>query len=138
MKLQMMLELDCDFRFIGLVNTAYQWLSAHQRRLVAQARRLGLIKSNARVLYFRRDECVACRVQGHYLSQLDNDGGAIIETVDVDRRPELAQQYNVLSLPTTILLDAHGQARYINLGLAPKYKLAQQLNNMQQGVAALG
>jgi hypothetical protein len=42
----------------------------------------------------------------------------------------MAQQYRVLTLPTTILLNAGGEVKEINYGLTTWPKLQFQLNSM--------
>ena len=46
--------------------------------------------------------------------------------VMVDRSPELAQQYGVLSIPT-VLLFRHGQVAKQIVGAMPKSRLLQEL-----------
>lgn len=50
--------------------------------------------------------------------------------VDVTAQPELANRWRVFTTPTTYILDAGGQARYVNIGLADEDKLCAQLDNV--------
>jgi hypothetical protein len=50
-----------------------------------------------------------------------------VKQVDVSERPDLASQYKVLTLPTTVVLDSQGQVTHINYGVAHQSKLEAQL-----------
>ncbi len=50
--------------------------------------------------------------------------------VDVTEQPNLAQAWGVLSIPTTFLIDAEGQARGINHGVASADRLRRQLEGL--------
>jgi len=87
----------------------------------------------ATLLQFSTEFCAYCPATRRVLGGLAdrNDG---VEHVDVDltRSPELAQRFNVLQTPTTLLLDGSGAVRG-RIGGAPKpaeleASLAQILN----------
>jgi thioredoxin-like negative regulator of GroEL len=50
----------------------------------------------------------------------------------VTQQPELAAQYGVWSLPTTIVLDMQGKVVAVNQGVAAEYKLRAQLASTNQ------
>jgi thioredoxin-like negative regulator of GroEL len=50
-----------------------------------------------------------------------------VREVDVAAEPTLAQRFKVMSLPTTVVLDADGRARAVNAGFAPAPVLQRQL-----------
>jgi thioredoxin-like negative regulator of GroEL len=50
-----------------------------------------------------------------------------VEIVDVTEKPDVAAQYGVWSLPTTIVLDAQRKVIAINQGVAHEYKLREQI-----------
>lgn len=83
------------------------------------------------LLYFRSETCAVCPTQARYLEQVMGDeagnGRVTLHTINVDREPDRAKQYGVMTLPTTMLLDSAGQVREINYGLTPPHKLRQQL-----------
>lgn len=117
--------------FIGmLVVIAYLILSRWQRRRATVVNQTMAAPSQARLLYFRSKTCGACIAQGHYLAQLDDLHQTLIESIDVEQQPELARQYNIMTLPTTILIDDSGSARHINPGLADPFKLTRQLEGL--------
>jgi thioredoxin-like negative regulator of GroEL len=81
------------------------------------------------LLYFRADSCAVCPAQSRYLDPVAEawDGRVSIRRIDAEREPELAARYAVFSLPTTILVDAHGQVRHVNYGLTDAGKLGRQV-----------
>jgi hypothetical protein len=50
--------------------------------------------------------------------------------IDATARPDLAKTWGVMSVPTTFLLDARGQARYVNNGVTRAEKLMEQLKSL--------
>jgi thioredoxin-like negative regulator of GroEL len=50
-----------------------------------------------------------------------------VEIIDVTQQPDVAAQYGVWSLPTTIVVDARRAVVAINQGVAPEHKLRAQL-----------
>lgn len=85
-----------------------------------------------RVLYFRSDGCASCATQARFLEQLRGDSAEsaplTVDTIDVERQPDAAARYGVLTLPTTIVVDRDGRVAHVNYGLADARKLARQLN----------
>lgn len=106
---------------------AYLLLNYWPRRRAAVANQQKGTPGHTRVLYFHSEHCGACRTQGYYLAQLDDSHRALIEPIDIEQSPELARQYNILTLPTTILIDREGRVRYVNSGLVNPFKLTRQL-----------
>lgn len=83
------------------------------------------------LLYFRGDGCAVCPAQGRYVDQLAAQWDNLaVERIDAERDPETAARYRVFSLPTTILVDAAGQVRHVNYGLADAQKLGRQLASL--------
>jgi thioredoxin-like negative regulator of GroEL len=85
------------------------------------------------IVYFTTPDCAPCKtIQRPALNQLSNLMGDKLEVVEIDatERPDLAQQWGVMSVPTTFLLDARGEARYVNNGVARVEKLMEQLQTL--------
>jgi len=53
-----------------------------------------------------------------------------VEEVDAPASPELAKRYQVLTLPTTVVLDAAGRAQAVNYGLANTQRLLEQVDTI--------
>ena len=85
------------------------------------------------IVYFTTPDCVPCKtVQRPAINQVSKLLGERLQVVEVDatERPDLAKTWGVLSVPTTFLLDARGQARYVNNGVTRAEKLMEQIQNL--------
>jgi thioredoxin 1 len=107
------------------------WLGwqLYKSRLLRQMQP-GVASGKPTLLYFTGEYCAVCKFQqapiveqlaAAFADQL------IVQRYDVADRPELAQQYKVMTLPTTVVLDEAGRAVSVNYGLAAKPKLQTQL-----------
>ena len=84
------------------------------------------------ILYFTGVNCTICHTaQKPALESLRAllDSGVVIREVDVADEPELARSYRVMSLPTTIVLNADGEVRAINAGFASVDRLRSQVES---------
>ncbi len=82
------------------------------------------------ILYFTTPDCVPCRtVQGPAIEELSAQYGERLQIIKVDasQRIDLANAWGVLTVPTTFIIDAHGQPRHVNNGVTPAPRLRQQL-----------
>ena len=85
------------------------------------------------IVYFTTPDCVPCKtVQRPALDQVSTLFGENLHVVEIDatERPDLAKTWGVMSVPTTFLLDARGQARYVNKGVARAEKLMEQIQTL--------
>ena len=92
------------------------------------------------ILYFTTPDCQVClTTQKPALKRLEAELGAGIQIIEVDAtaQHDLADYWGVLSVPTTFIIDAHGQPRHINHGLTGKDKLRRQIEDTLQGSADL-
>ena len=81
------------------------------------------------LLYFTTSTCAPCKtIQRPAIQRLQERIGERLEVVEVDAssQPEIASQWGVLSVPTTFIIDAEGNPRYVNHGVAPLDKLQRQ------------
>jgi len=91
------------------------------------------------VLYFTGETCTICHTaQRPALRALSAtlDPGIEIREIDIAVEAELARRYRVMSLPTTIVLDAAGQITDINVGFTTGEVLRRQLVDAGMPVAA--
>ena len=82
------------------------------------------------ILYFTTPTCAPCRtIQAPAIEELRAQFGARLQIVKVDasEKTELADQWGVLSVPTTFIIDAQGRPRHVNNGVTPATKLRLQL-----------
>lgn len=109
------------------------WL--FNQRLLGRAQNLavslvGELPNKPMIVYFTTPDCAPCKtVQRPALSKLLTLTGDSVQVIEIDatQRPDLAKQWGVMSVPTTFLLDARGEARYVNNGVTRVEKLMEQL-----------
>ena len=129
---------DIPLRFIlaiviiGLGAAAY-WLVNH--RLLMRAKHniftlFNKLPNKPVIVYFTTPDCVPCKtVQRPALDKVRTLLGEKLQVIEIDafERPDLAKRWGVMSVPTTFLLDARGEARYVNNGVARAEKLMEQI-----------
>jgi thioredoxin 1 len=89
------------------------------------------------IVYFTTPDCAPCKtVQRPALNQVRRLLGEKLEVVEIDatQRPDLAKVWGVMSVPTTFLLDASGEARFVNNGVTRAEKLMEQLDTFSDFV----
>lgn len=82
------------------------------------------------ILFFSGATCTVCHTaQRPALDRLAPAVAGLVEVreVDVADEPGLARRFKVMSLPTTVVVDAEGRARAVNAGFAPAPVLQRQL-----------
>ena len=96
-------------------------------------------KAHVRILAFSTLDCQQChRLQAPALQRVLEARGDTVAIVDIDATtsPELAQRYQVLTVPTTVILDATGQAHAVNYGFANTKRLLEQVDAVLAEVAS--
>jgi thiol-disulfide isomerase/thioredoxin len=86
------------------------------------------------VVYFTTPDCVTCKAaQRPALRALESQLDGKVQVIEVDAlsQPDLARKWNVLSLPTTFILDRNGTPRQVNHGFASAAKLMSQLQRVK-------
>jgi thioredoxin 1 len=105
------------------------WLRRMERNpLVGLGGRIGV----PAILYFTTPDCVPCKtVQAPAIEILQAQFGERLQVIKIDaaERNDLADAWGVLSVPTTFIIDAQGQPRHVNNGVASAAKLRQQLRD---------
>lgn len=85
-----------------------------------------VLKSDKPVLVdFWATWCGPCRRQAPVIDELAEEGYAVGK-VDVDQEPDLAQQYQVMSIPTLLVFKGGKEANRM-VGLTPKNTLKELL-----------
>ena len=85
------------------------------------------------IVYFTTPDCAPCKtVQRPAINHVSKLFGENLQVVEIDaiERPDLAKIWGVMSVPTTFLLDARGEARYVNNGVARAEKLMEQIQTL--------
>ena len=117
------------------------------RRFVGMQRRLALtatpmasnnVDVNAslslvRILAFSSDDCRQCHeLQIPALQRVLEARGTKVSVAEVDapNSPDLTQRYRVLTVPSTVVMDAQGRARAVNYGFASTQRLLEQVDEV--------
>lgn len=82
------------------------------------------------LVYFTTPTCAPCKtIQRPTIERMKSNLGQWFQVIEVDASNQLdvAQEWGVVSVPTTFVIDADGKPRYVNHGLASADKLIQQL-----------
>ncbi len=84
------------------------------------------------LLYLYTTQCGQCRQQARTVDTLQARLGDAfrVRRLDALTEPDLAARYEVRTVPTTVVLDASGQARAINYGLAALDLLERQIRQV--------
>jgi thioredoxin-like negative regulator of GroEL len=132
----LLLRLALAAVLIAVGVAAYWGWNRLQLRRLSRAATASLLGLETRprgvpaVLYFRTPDCVVCAAaQRPALDRLAGELGPAVHIIEIDAaaQPAVADYWGVLSVPTTFVVDAQGQPRAVNHGLASKDKLRRQL-----------
>ena len=121
---------------IILLGLGAYWLL--NQRLLSRAKNninsvLSPLPNKPVIVYFTTPDCAPCKtVQRPALDKLMTLLGEKLHIVEIDaaERPDLAKIWGVMSVPTTFLLNAKGEARYVNNGVARAEKLMEQIQTL--------
>jgi thioredoxin-like negative regulator of GroEL len=117
----------------GIVVLAVAGLEAY-RSSHARRRAVGVTSAPAAdpyILYFTGENCTVCRT--HQEPALAKLGQVRVDKVDAIAERELADRFQVYTLPTTVVMTAEGRALHVNYGYAPAQKLDRQLAEARSG-----
>ena len=83
------------------------------------------------VVDFWAEWCGPCRQLAPIIDELSKDfeGKAVVGKVDVDKEPDLAQNYSVRSIPTIVFIK-NGEVADRAVGASSKEQLAQKINEL--------
>ena len=99
----------------------------------------GSQQSPIRILAFSSEDCHQChRLQTPALRRVIEARGerVYVEEIDAPSSPELTQRYKVLTLPTTVVLDAAGYVHAVNYGFANTQRLLEQVDKVLLAIAS--
>ena len=85
------------------------------------------------ILYFTTPVCAPCKtIQRPAIQRLHEQMGDCLQVVEIDAtaQPEVADEWGVLSVPTTFIIDAKGLPRHVNRGVATVDKLWRQIQSL--------
>jgi thiol-disulfide isomerase/thioredoxin len=135
------MSVDILIRFVlalGIIGVSIFLYKAVNRRLLlrAQSNMFSLFNTpldKPVIVYFTTPDCAPCKaIQRPALNQLSGLMGDTLRVIEIDatQQPDVARRWGVMSVPTTFLLDAGGNARYVNTGVARIEKLMDQLRTL--------
>ncbi len=90
-------------------------------------------RSHIRILAFSSEDCYQChQLQAPALQRVVAARGDSVTVVEVDATTEheMVQTYHVMTVPSTVILDATGQAHAINYGFANTQRLLAQVDEI--------
>lgn len=123
-------RLVITFVIIGGLGLLWLGWSYYKGRLVRSIQIKKDSTGRPTLLYFAADYCAACKFQQAPIIEkiAANRGDSIVvEKFDVTQHPDVATKYKVLTLPTTVVINADGQVAHINYGVTQESKLELQL-----------
>lgn len=111
------------------------WRRRKLRRLGQDSPLAGLVPAGRpAVVGFSTPQCIECRArQAPALARL---GATLGDTITVRalsalEHPELVAKLGILTVPATVVVDAQGRARHVNLGYASERTLVSQLDSVR-------
>jgi len=80
---------------------------------------------------FAAEWCPPCKVLSPIVEEIakEYEGRAVVGHLDVDKAPDLARRYRVLSIPTIIFFK-NGEAVELSIGAVPKQRLTEILDKL--------
>jgi hypothetical protein len=114
------------------------WRAQHLHSLARRTPFAGIIPpGKPAVVCFSTPGCVECRTrQAPALARLSANLGdrVMVRTLPVSEYPHLVDHLGILTAPATVVIDATGEVRFVNLGFADVEKLATQVNSIAHPV----
>jgi len=89
--------------------------------------------SLVRILAFSSDDCRQCHeMQIPALQRVLDARGSRVSVAEIDapNSPELTQRYRILTLPSTVIMDAAGRTHAVNYGFANTQRLLDQVDEV--------
>ncbi len=132
-----------SFLIVLIVWSGRRFVEAQRRRALAAVPFIGhgvemnVGLSQVRILAFSSDDCRQCHeMQIPALHRVLNARGNKVSVAEVDapNSPDLTQRYKILTLPSTVIMDAAGRARAVNYGFANTQRLLEQVDEVLANV----
>jgi thioredoxin-like negative regulator of GroEL len=95
-------------------------------------------RASVRILAFSSADCHQCHTMQTPALQRVTEARKYqvsVEEIDAPGSPELTQRYQVLTVPTTVVLDATGHVHAVNYGFANTQRLLEQVDGVLSAVA---
>lgn len=82
----------------------------------------------SKILKFSADFCGPCKALKRNLKDLDFP----IEEIDIVDNPEMAEEYDIRSIPTLIYLDENGKTVYRSVGIVTKESILKKIDELNE------
>ena len=118
---------------VGLGVLAYRLLLSTQRWQAAHASGRDRTLGRPALFVFTSPTCAPCKLQQMPIVDrlmVSLSDRIDLRLIDVTEQPDVAAQFGVWSLPTTIVLDDEGRVEAINQGVASEKKLREQFERL--------
>jgi hypothetical protein len=96
-------------------------------------------RASVRILAFSSADCHQCHtMQTPALQRVTaaRNCQVSVEEIDAPASPELTRRYQVLTVPTTVVLDATGRVHAVNYGFASTQRLLEQVDGVLSAIAS--
>lgn len=118
---------------MGLVRGGQAFVARQRRRALVAAPLVTSAMGRApiHILVFSSADCRQCHTHQQPAIQrvLTLRAGAVsAEEIDAPSSPDLTERYHILTVPSTVVLDATGKAQAVNYGFAPTQQLLDQID----------
>ena len=88
-----------------------------------------MVSADLRLLKFEASWCGPCRAIAPIVDKMAGEWDFEIEKVDIDERPEMAEEYGVMGVPTLVMLE-YGSETHRVVGAKPQSVLERELGLM--------
>lgn len=132
-----LLRLVAAAGILGLVCAGAAGVRTWSRNLAARHRgahlgdladRLGLPPGRPSIIYVWSERCAQCvQLQEPALVRLERERGVFVRKVHALEAPEVVRRFNILTVPSTVVVDGERRVRAVNFGFADAEALAAQL-----------
>lgn len=134
--LERWLVLGGFFALLASSTVGWRWYWSRRTRQLARSSRPAALTAliadaSPAVLYFTTPQCAQCRLQQSPALEQVKASRPDLKVVKLNalERPDLARYYQVMTVPTTIVLDRQGRPVAINHGLTSAARLLQQVKS---------
>ncbi len=108
-------NLGIEFGIGGTVVSNIKHIKEEYMRRVIETNIKELYEMANKIIKFEKDGCVPCQM----VQNLLDEKGIEVEKINAFERPELSAQFDISSVPTTILLDDNGNEIQRSIGFKP-------------------
>lgn len=92
------------------------------------AERLGLPAGRPSIIYVWNERCAQCvHLQEPALQRLERERGVFVRKVKASEAPEVVSRFNILTVPSTVVVGPERRVRSVNLGFTDAETLAAQI-----------